>query len=242
MVAVLGHLAVFSVYFTYVNLTDVPLPFIRRYLLQVYSGLLALFFVMSYQLYRQSNDPQLEMIRQQPRRIGIWLLGFILVLFSIGSVSGYSGYKLPESGNNEVLAMLDYAPGGEASVRDIVDACFNSESAAALEGGQVVRNNGIFWSNQGQILHLYLGVSSIALANRYHEEPLDFDELARQIDAYNIRMLILAPDLGYESESKVLNLLDWVKQEGLPTHRYSGYHNDPSRFTELVFLDPACKP
>lgn len=230
---ILCHSALFLIYFSYVALTDVPLSIDRRYMLQVYPSLLILFFVMLFQMFRETGHV---------RRVSLWLVGIILLLFSIAQVNAYTRLVLPNTGNAELLRILDFGSENGQTPRSIINACFDTHSINSVPGITGRRDKGVLWSTRGQTLHTYLGIPSIAPANRHFQMPVDYAELSRHIETYDVRMLVLIPHMALESEWKTRELIKWAENEKLPSLRITGYSSDPQSFTDLVFLDPTCVP
>lgn len=242
------HTLLFFLYFGFCTLTDVPLKFSRRYFFQLYSGLLALLVIIVFAGSRKGVSNRENGNSLMFGNTTAFLGGTAFILFAIAQVHAFSGTSLAHDRNREILRMLDFpvTSGSYAdnptSFRKLVDTCFNIDSIIATSGKNlsVARDEGIIWSDQGQILHQYLGIPTIALANRYQNDEIDFVQLEEDVEAYNIRLMVLVPDWAFENEWKIPKILEWAESNDFQIWEVAGYVEDLSRNTYIIAIDSNC--
>ena len=175
-------------------------------------------------------------------RVTVFFSTLLISLFALAQVNGVASTDYIQKRNSEIMRLLDYPNTDGITFRSLIDNCYDVESATYAAGEKVFRENGMIWSNEGQILHYLLGVPSITLAHRYGEDAIDFDAFSKDNEIYNVRMLAMIPGWSYDSQWKVDSIVEWAKDEQMPMLEISGYGEDINSTSTLVFVDPACAP
>lgn len=205
---ILGHSAVFALFFAITSMGSNNFDLSHRYLYQIYPGLYILFCASVVKAYRNAS------LDGNPDGLGKWLRRATMVLcflFAAAQINFVSGVDLSKYAGRSTLDALSAQVSDNTTLSDFIASCFADSAKSTRTIGTSVFEKGTLWSNDGQIMHLHTQVPTLTTAQVYANEPFDLAQMAKRIQMYDIKIFVFVNGL-LNAEPKFIELMDDLKQ------------------------------
>ncbi len=205
---ILGHSAVFALFFTITSMGSNNVDLSHRYLYQIYPGLYILFCASVFKAYRSAS------VAANLDSFGKWLRRATMALcflFVAAQINFVSGVDLSKYAGKSTIDALSAQVSENTTLSDFIAACFPDSDKSTRTVGTSVFGKGTLWSNDGQLMHLHTQVPTLTTAQVYANEPFDLAGMAEQIQMYDIKMFIFVNGM-MNTEHQFVELMDGLKQ------------------------------
>lgn len=198
---IVSHGLLLFIYLSYCALTDSPLEILTRYLYQAYPGIYLLFCVLMYGLIGRVRNAETG-------AMPALFKNSLIVLVAIYVVSQVNEATSPQRFFAEGQAahkMLTLPVSETVTLQNYVDSCMAQF------------DNGSIWSTHGQHLHFNTGSPTITLAEIYTNTSPNYDNIKRQLDMYNIKLMVFLNDelnLNTEYKKHLSEIKAWLVDHG----------------------------
>ena len=226
---IVGHTAVFVIFFV-VSVAGLSLVDLNhRYLYQIYPGLFILFCTLTAKALRKVELLNLVGFGSWTRK-SIVALFCLFALAQLNLATALDVFAKPGVHSREILSLQMTE---NVDLDSMIQSCF----------GDSDKKVGSIWSNDGQQLYYTTGVPTITVADVYGNRPYDLDIVRDQIVVYDIKMFVILnnlPDIDPQYVNMLSNVKQWLGQQGYPKVEMleNGISNDIT--VEVYAVDKAC--
>lgn len=196
-----AHAVLLLAYLTYCTLTSSPLEILSRYLYQVYPGIYVLFCALMYGLIHRVKHAVTGCI---PTILKNSLVALV-VMYALAQVNEATSTNLFIAEGQTAQKMLALPVTDEIDLASYIESCIAND-----ERGSV-------WSTHGQHLHFHTGIPTLTLAEIYTNVPPDFIKIQRQIEIYNVKLMVFRNDelnLNVEYKQHLQEIKEWLVGNG----------------------------
>lgn len=198
---IITHGVLLVVYLSYCVLSTSPLEILARYQYQVYPGIYVIFCLLMYRLIDRVKHTETRVF---PKAIK-YSLASLVSIYLIAQVNEVSAPNLYFAEGMAANKMMDLPVDENTSLADYINSCL-----AENEKGSI-------WSTHGQHLHFHTGKPTLTLAEVYTSEPPDLRALEKNIDTYNIKLMLFLNDernLNISYKKHLQALKQWLVANG----------------------------
>lgn len=226
---IIGHSAVFAVFFG-LNIAGFSLVELNhRYLYQIYPGLFILLCILVANTSRHIINLNFA-ICNKGFRLSLCAL---FCLFSIAQLNNGTALKHFASPGLRIQELVELRVTTNTDLQDMIQSCF----------GRTDSKIGSIWSNAGQQLHRVTDVSTITIADVYGNKPYDVEIVRKHIASYNIKMFVFLdnlPDIAPEYTQMLFNVRQWLEQNGYKKISMLENQISGNVTVDTYVVDPLC--
>lgn len=226
---IIGHSAVFAVFFG-LNIAGFSLVELNhRYLYQIYPGLFILLCILVANTSRHMKNLNLATCNKGFRLS----LCTLFCLFAIAQLNNATALKHFASPGLRIQEVIKLRVTTNTDLQEMIQSCFE------LPDSQV----GSIWSNAGQQLHRVTDVPTITIADVYGNKPYDVEIVRSHIASYNIRMFVFLdnlPDIAPEYTQMLFNVRHWLEHNGYTKMSMLENKISGNVTVDTYVIDPLC--
>lgn len=224
---VLIHTILFTAYFVHKSLSPGFPVLLPRYIFQIAGGLYVVFGMLAANAWQKSHHGH------SPGGTN-WLPGLLVMLFvlvQIGQVNTWFQFNRYAPRHQMITEVLTSNVTTNLTFNAFLEECYRDDP---------LQNS--LWSNEGQLLHFYTGITTLSLPDKYRFLPeYNRDTIEEHIDKYQVRILaLLESEYRTDNIHSLDTLRNWFDDMGLRKLSIdtSGV-TSPVR-AEVYVADPKC--